>query len=112
MAALARASRIATAAPAAPMPTLAAPTTARAPLVVPATATRTLLPAATTAAASRVSYTIDTMYGTQSNSATDSTMGKLMEKAGGMFKNEGIADKGRAKREDAGFGQGNDNSDY
>ena len=29
-------------------------------------------------------------------------MGKLMEKAGGMLKNENIAEKGRVKREEAG----------
>ncbi|KAL2355872.1 hypothetical protein BJ546DRAFT_1060085 [Cryomyces antarcticus] len=46
----------------------------------------------------------------------DSTMGKLMEKAGSMFKNEGMAEKGRAKREEkgafegeeSGHGRGND----
>nr|POE66209.1 hypothetical protein CFP56_54471 [Quercus suber] len=32
----------------------------------------------------------------------DSTMGKLYEKAGGMLKNEGIMEKGRQKREEAG----------
>ena len=32
----------------------------------------------------------------------DSTMGKLMEKAGSMMKNENMAEKGRAKREEAG----------
>nr|OQO20320.1 hypothetical protein B0A51_12481 [Rachicladosporium sp. CCFEE 5018] len=37
---------------------------------------------------------------------SDSTMGKLMEKAGGMLKNEKIADQGREKREQAGYGQG------
>jgi len=36
-------------------------------------------------------------------------MGKLMEKAGGMLKNDNIAEKGRAKREEKGFGD-NDNS--
>lgn len=32
----------------------------------------------------------------------DSTAGKLMEKAGGLFKNENLAEKGRNKREEAG----------
>jgi hypothetical protein len=32
----------------------------------------------------------------------DSTMGKLMEKAGGMLKNENMVEKGRTKREEAG----------
>jgi hypothetical protein len=32
-------------------------------------------------------------------------MGKLMEKAGGMLKNEGMVEKGQAKRENA---RGND----
>ena len=32
-------------------------------------------------------------------------MGKLMEKAGTTFKNEGLVEKGHAKREAAGFGQ-------
>ena len=33
----------------------------------------------------------------------DSTMGKLMEKAGSAMKNEGMIEKGRAKREAAGL---------
>lgn len=39
-------------------------------------------------------------------------MGKLMEKAGGMMKNEGMVEKGQAKREQAGaYGNNmNDNS--
>lgn len=39
---------------------------------------------------------------TDNNSKNDSTMGKLMEKAGGMLKNENIVEKGRLKREEAG----------
>lgn len=31
-----------------------------------------------------------------------------MEKAGSMFKNEGMAEKGREKREQSGFGSGGD----
>ena len=42
--------------------------------------------------------------------SSDSTMGKMMEKAGGMFKNEGMEKKGAEKREQAGYG--NDNSNY
>lgn len=33
----------------------------------------------------------------------DSTTGKLMEKAGNMLHGDGIAEKGRAKREEAGL---------
>ncbi|KAF2248408.1 hypothetical protein BU26DRAFT_506121 [Trematosphaeria pertusa] len=36
----------------------------------------------------------------------DSTLGKLMEKAGHVMHNEGLAEKGRTKREAQGFGQG------
>lgn len=32
----------------------------------------------------------------------DSTMGKLYEKAGGVLKNEGMAEKGHEKRKEAG----------
>jgi len=32
---------------------------------------------------------------------SDSTVGKLMEKAGGMLHNDNMAEKGRAKREEA-----------
>ena len=39
----------------------------------------------------------------------DSTMGKLMEKAGGMLKNEKMVEKGEQKREQAGYGQGGSN---
>ena len=39
----------------------------------------------------------------------DSTMGKMMEKAGGMFKNKGMEEKGAQKREQAGYG---DDSNY
>jgi hypothetical protein len=34
--------------------------------------------------------------------SNDSSTGKLMEKAGGLLKNEGLVEKGREKREDAG----------
>lgn len=45
-------------------------------------------------------------YGDSSSSGgkSDSTMGKLMEKAGGMMNNEKLAEKGREKREGAGYG--------
>ena len=36
------------------------------------------------------------------DSKNDSTVGKLMEKAGNMLHQEGIAEKGRIKREEAG----------
>jgi len=36
---------------------------------------------------------------------TDSTMGKLMQKAGGIFGHKGMKDKGQAKREAAGYGE-------
>lgn len=51
-------------------------------------------------------------------------MGKLMEKAGGILKNEGLQEKGAAKRAQAGgnddygsgntgsYGSGNNNNDY
>ena len=39
----------------------------------------------------------------------DSTLGKMMEKGGKMFKNEGMAEKGRAKRDEAGGMGGNNN---
>lgn len=42
--------------------------------------------------------------------SSDSTMGKMMEKAGGMFKNKGMEEKGAEKREQAGYG--NDSSNY
>ena len=35
----------------------------------------------------------------------DSTLGKVMEKVGGMMKNEKIVEKGRGMREKEGFGQ-------
>jgi hypothetical protein len=35
----------------------------------------------------------------------DSTLGKVMEKVGGMMKNEKLAEKGRGMREKEGFGQ-------
>lgn len=39
---------------------------------------------------------------TGGNTGKDSTVGKLMEKAGDMFKNEELENKGREKREGAG----------
>jgi len=36
---------------------------------------------------------------------TDSTVGKMMEKAGGMMKNEGLVEKGRERRASKGYGQ-------
>ncbi|PSN74652.1 hypothetical protein BS50DRAFT_581445 [Corynespora cassiicola Philippines] len=47
-------------------------------------------------------------YGNKTGSfseSKDSTMGKIMEKAGHVMHNEGLAEKGRAKRETSGFGQ-------
>jgi len=35
----------------------------------------------------------------------DSTMGKMMQKAGGMFGHKGLQEKGQAKREKAGYGE-------
>lgn len=40
----------------------------------------------------------------QRDSGKDSTMGKLMEKAGGMLKNEKIQERGAEKRDQAGRG--------
>ncbi|KAF1847387.1 uncharacterized protein K460DRAFT_352533 [Cucurbitaria berberidis CBS 394.84] len=37
--------------------------------------------------------------------SSDSTLGKVMEKAGHMMNNEKMAEKGRVKREEKGFGQ-------
>ena len=37
--------------------------------------------------------------------SNDSTMGKIMEKAGGLFKKEGLVEKGTEKREAAGYGR-------
>lgn len=44
----------------------------------------------------------------------DSTVGKLMEKAGHMMHKETLVEKGRAKREGAGFGvdTGKDREDF
>ncbi|KAL8687184.1 MAG: hypothetical protein Q9218_006575 [Villophora microphyllina] len=42
----------------------------------------------------------------------DSTSGKLMEKMGGMFGNEKMADKGREKRGQAGYGDDSGSGDY
>jgi hypothetical protein len=36
-----------------------------------------------------------------SHDSSDSRTGKLMEKAGGLFKNEGMISKGQAKRQEA-----------
>ena len=45
----------------------------------------------------------------------DSTAGKLLEKVGGVFKNEGLVEKGQQKRAAAGnndeYGSGNTGSD-
>lgn len=52
-------------------------------------------------------------YDSSSNDKkNDSTAGKLMEKAGNMFGNDDLAEKGRAKRNEAGSGGygGNDDS--
>ena len=53
---------------------------------------------------------------TTSSKKGDSTAGKLMEKAGGVFKNEGLVEKGQQKRAQAGnddfssnLGSNNDN---
>ena len=42
----------------------------------------------------------------------DSTMGKLMEKAGGLMGNKGMEQKGAEKRNQAGGGYGDNNNDY
>lgn len=49
-------------------------------------------------------------YDDNQGKSKDSTLGKMMEKGGKMFKNEGMAEKGRAKRDEAG-GMGG-NNDY
>jgi hypothetical protein len=46
----------------------------------------------------------------ESSGKGDSTMGKLMEKAGGMLHNEKMESKGLEKREQAGFNQGGSDS--
>jgi hypothetical protein len=58
------------------------------------------------------SYKQDTGgYGDSGNTGTkDSTTGKLMEKAGGLFGSKSIEEKGRAKREDAGGYGGSDDT--
>ena len=43
-----------------------------------------------------------------SDSKKDSTSGKLMEKMGGMFKNEKMQESGAEKRRQAGYGEGDD----
>ena len=43
---------------------------------------------------------------------TDSTMGKLMEKAGGMMHNQGMQDKGAQKRDQAGYGDNSGSGGY
>lgn len=52
----------------------------------------------------------------KSGKSGDSTAGKLLEKAGGLFKNEGMVEKGREKRSQAGNDEfssgGNNNNDY
>ncbi len=46
-------------------------------------------------------------YGDEDDSKKDSTAGKLMEKVGGMFKNEGLERKGAEKRGQAGRDEDN-----
>ena len=42
----------------------------------------------------------------------DSTMGKMMEKAGGMFKSDKMEEKGAEKRREAGGYEGGRSDDY
>lgn len=53
------------------------------------------------------SYGNKSSGGDSSGKGGDSTMGKLMEKAGGLMKNEKMEEKGAAKREAAGYGGDN-----
>jgi hypothetical protein len=56
-------------------------------------------------------YGGDSGYGDSGNTGTkDSTTGKLMEKAGGIFGSKSMEEKGRAKREDAGGYGGSDDT--
>ncbi len=48
----------------------------------------------------------------QLTATPDSTMGKLMEKAGGMFKNEKMEQKGAEKRNQAGGGYDDSSNNY
>lgn len=51
----------------------------------------------------KAGYTRDTeKTGAAGASGGDSTMGKMMEKAGGMFKNEKLQQRGAEKRQEAG----------
>jgi hypothetical protein len=43
--------------------------------------------------------------GSMNGESHDSTIGKVMEKVGGVVKSEGLVEKGRAKREKEGFGR-------
>jgi len=68
----------------------------------------------------------DDSYGSSNpsgNNKNDSTAGKLFEKAGNLLKNDGLVQKGQAKRAQAGnddyssgntgsYGSGNNNNDY
>ena len=60
--------------------------------------------------------TSDSYDGDDNKKPKDSTMGKLMEKAGGLMKNEKMDEKGREKREDASggdsYGSSNSNNNY
>lgn len=46
--------------------------------------------------------------GTAPARGADSAIGKFVEKAGALLHNDGIAEKGREKREQKGFGNGNE----
>jgi hypothetical protein len=48
--------------------------------------------------------------GTGNTGGKDSTTGKLMEKAGGMFGSKGLEQKGREKRDQAGGYGGSDDT--
>lgn len=48
----------------------------------------------------------------QLTATPDSTMGKLMEKAGGMFKNDKMEQKGAEKRNQAGGGYNDSSNNY
>lgn len=47
-------------------------------------------------------YTRDTEKGGAGGNSGDSTMGKMMERAGGVFKNEKLRERGEEKRREAG----------
>lgn len=50
-------------------------------------------------------FSCGTVADTLGNTA-DSTSGKIMEKVGGMFGNKNMQEKGSAKRDQAGYGEG------